>query len=81
MRTTVRLKADVLGQLRVMAAETGQSITGLIEDAVRDVFARRRSGRADQPKVKLPSFKGNGLQAQISLEKGSALRDFMDDLR
>lgn len=36
MRTTVRLDPQLLGEAKRMAAETGKTLTSIIEDALRE---------------------------------------------
>ncbi len=40
MRTTVRLDDQLLLEVRRWAADTGRTITAVIEDALREVLAR-----------------------------------------
>ena len=78
MRTTIKLDDDLLIQAKSTAARTGQTLASVIEDAVRDSFARRReAGRRPAP-TSLPSFGGGGLRPGIDLDDSSALLDIMD---
>jgi Ribbon-helix-helix protein, copG family len=78
MRTTVRLPDDLMAQARKVAAETGRTLTRVMEDALREAFARRRpSGR--KPPVRLPTVRGRGLQGGIDLDDTASLVDAMED--
>jgi len=77
MRTTVRLDDDLLRRTRALAAQTGRTLTAVIEDALREALARQRQRRG-QPRVALPTFKGRGLQPGVDLDDTAGLLDIMD---
>ena len=76
MRTTIRLNDNLLKQLKKYAADTGQSMTGVIEDALREKFHRKKQGSEEN--LILPTFSGNGLKPGVDLDDSPALRDLMD---
>jgi len=78
MRTTLRLNASLMSELKRMAAETHKTLTSIIEDAVREVLARRAQAPKRKP-VRLPTFKGHGLQPGVDLDNTAALMDLMED--
>jgi hypothetical protein len=80
MRTTIRLDDDLLRKTRALAAQTGRTLTAVIEDALREALARSRQ-RRDQPRIALPTFKGNGLQPGVDLDDTVGLLDIMDASR
>lgn len=77
MRTTVRLDDHLFTAAKRYAAKTGQTLTEVLSDALREVLARKRRGE-DAACVRLPTFKGQGLQAGIDLDRTAALLDVMD---
>lgn len=77
MRTTVRLDDDLLRKTRALAAETGRTLTAVIEDALREALARQRARRG-RPRVVLPTFKGQGLQPGVDLDDSAGLLDIMN---
>lgn len=77
MRTTVRLDDDLLRQTRALAAQTGRTLTAVIEDALREALARQRDRRT-LSRVALPTFKGKGLQPGVDLDDTAGLLDIMD---
>ena len=77
MRTTIRLDDELLTRTKELAARTGRSLTGVIEDALRELLARR-SPPAERPPVRLPTFAGKGLQPGVDLDDSAALLDLMD---
>jgi predicted transcriptional regulator len=74
MKTTLRIDDEVLKDLKVLAAGTGRSMTGLIEDAVRTMVRQRKRARA--PKAfRLATFKGRGRRPGVDIDDTSALMD------
>ena len=77
MRTTIRLDDQLLARAKKLAAETGRTLTGVIEDALREVLARRQPPRRRRP-VRLTTFGGPGLRPGVDLDDGAALLDLME---
>jgi hypothetical protein len=77
MRTTVRLDEELLKATKARAARTGQTMTAVIEQALREAFARSGSVRAPRSTV-LPTVGGNGLQAGVDLDDTAALEELME---
>ena len=77
MRTTVRLNDPLLADAKKYAAERGKNLTAVIEDALREVLARRRHTTARR-RVRLPVFRGGKLQPGVDLDDTSALMDLME---
>jgi len=77
MRTTINLPDEVLARLKRLAAESGTTVTALIEDAVRETLARR-ARRAQAAPVTLATFGEGGLQPGIDLDDSAALLDVME---
>ena len=76
MRTTVRIDENLLAEAKKHAAETGRTLTALMEDALRETLARRSSGGKRKP-VKLKTVKGSGVLPGIDLDDSAALLDAM----
>jgi hypothetical protein len=77
MRTTIRLDENLLREAKAYAAATHRTLTGLIEDALREALARRNPQNAHR-RVRLRTFKGRGLQPGVNLDSNAALLDLMD---
>jgi hypothetical protein len=77
MRTTVRLDDELFRRTKALAAQTGRTLTAVIEDALREALARQRGPRGRRP-VALPTFKGIGLQPGIDLDDSAGLLEVMD---
>ena len=77
MRTTIRIDDDLLKEANGVAAETGRTLTDLVEDALRQTLARRHS-TAPRQRVVLPTFKGGGLLPGVDLDDSAALLDLME---
>ncbi|MCZ7649559.1 MAG: type II toxin-antitoxin system VapB family antitoxin [Planctomycetota bacterium] len=80
MRTTIRLDENLLLEAKRYAARRRKTLTAVIEESLRETLARQHSGIKAQP-VKLPIFKGRGLQPGIDLDDSAALLEAMDDPR
>lgn len=78
MRTTVRLADPILRDAKRLGAETGRSLTAVIEDALRETLARRKSTR--RKPVRLTTFRGKGLQPGVNLDNWASLLDRMDGI-
>jgi hypothetical protein len=79
MRTTIRLDENLLREAKAYAAATDRTLTGVIEDALREALARR-DDRATRRRVRLRTFKGCGLQPGVNLDSNAALLDLMDGI-
>ena len=64
-------------EVKKLAAETGRTLTAVIEDALRETLGRRRK-TAQADLVQLPTFRGTGLQPGVDLDDTAALLDLMD---
>ncbi len=78
MRTTVRLDPHLLTEAKKHAAETGSTLTALLEQALRETLARRRPKDATRP-LRLKTCKGGGLRAGVDLDDSAALLELMGD--
>ena len=77
MRTTVRLNDQLLSEAKKYAADTGRTLTALLEDALRETLARRNKP-APRRRIKLKTVGGGGVQAGVDLDDSAALLDVMD---
>ncbi len=77
MRTTIRLDDQLLAEAKQWAAQTGRTLTAVIEDALREVLTRSRK-QVDSQRVKLPRHGEGGLRPGVDLDNSAALWDLMD---
>ena len=77
MRTTVRLDERLLSQAKRLAAESGRTLTAVLEDALRETLARRRTRARTKP-VRLKTVKGGGARPGVDLDDSSSLLDLME---
>jgi predicted transcriptional regulator len=80
VRTTIKLDDDLLLEAKSIAARTGRTMADVVEEAVRDSFARRRQARERSAAPGLPSFGDGGLRPGVDLDEGAALLDLMNGL-
>jgi hypothetical protein len=78
MRTTVRLDDQLLTKAKRLAAERGTTLTAIIEDSLRETFARRATPRR-RSKFRFPTFRGGGLQPHVDLDDTASLLDRMEE--
>jgi hypothetical protein len=79
MRTIITLDDVLHRRAKAYAARHKTTLTALVEEALRLRLAQNKPGR--RPPVRLPTFKGEGLQAGLSLDNMSAIHDRMDGIR
>lgn len=78
MRTTITLDDQLLVEIKRLAAESGRTLSAVIEEAIRASLARRDDSRRDEP-VSLPTFKGGGgVRPGVDLSNNAALLDVME---
>ena len=77
MRTTVRLDDDLLREVKRYAAERQLTLTAVLEQALREMLALRARLKTREP-VRLPTFKGRGLQPGVDLHDSAALLGLME---
>ena len=76
MRTTIRLDEQLLRDAKLAAAESGRTLTAVIEDALRETLARRpQSGRRER--VRLLTVPGPPAPG-LDLDNSAALLDFLE---
>lgn len=76
MRTTVRLPDALMREVKAYAAERGLTLTRLIEDALREVLARREAADGPTP-APLPTDGAGGLLPGVDLDDVSGLEERM----
>jgi predicted transcriptional regulator len=78
MRTTIRLDDALLKEVKRFATENNQTLTSVIEEALREKLARRKAALERKP-FKLITAKGR-LRPGIDISDNAAVRDVMDGL-
>ncbi|MEA1948493.1 MAG: hypothetical protein U9N83_14450 [Thermodesulfobacteriota bacterium] len=77
MRTTVRIKDDLLQRAKKRAADEGRTLTSLIEDGLSLILAKPKVSR--QERVDLPVSKASGgVLPEIDLNRSSDLEEVMN---
>ena len=74
MILTLDIDGELLEQAEQVAALKGQTVPQLFEQALRDLLIREQPTQHPS-RVKLPTFKGQGLQPGVDLDNSAALRD------
>jgi len=77
MRTTIRIKDDLLKRAKRRAAEEGRTLTSVIEDALALVMAKPKASR--RGRVELPVSKASGgVLPGIDLNRSGELEEAMN---
>ncbi len=80
MRTTIRLDKQLLADAKQFATRTGRTLTGVIEDALRQVLADAKRSKKGAP-ARIPTFRGTGLHPGVDLDDTADLLSVMDETR
>ena len=77
MRTTITIDDALLARAKQVAAETGRSLSAVVDEALQESLRRRNEpGRAGP--VMLPEFAGRLLPG-VDLDDSRSLGDLMDE--
>jgi hypothetical protein len=77
VRTTIRLDEQLLRDAKKLAAETGRTLTAIIEDSLRTTLARRATPVEQEPWT-FPTFGRGGLMPGVDLDNNAALLELME---
>jgi predicted transcriptional regulator len=77
MRTTVRLDDHLLAEAKKQAAETGKTLTAVLEQALRESLARRSGPKATPKSIRLKTAKGSGVRASVDLDNSASLLELI----
>ena len=78
MRTTLTIDADVLSAFKRVAADTHRTLSGVIEDALREQLARLRA-RGETSGADLPVVRGGAVLPGVDLTSNAAMQRLLDD--
>ena len=71
MRTTIHIDDHLFAELKRVAADTGKTLTAIIQDALRESLSRRRATK--RPAIDLPLFHGTGVMPGVDLSDSASL--------
>ena len=77
MRTTINISERLYREAKARAAATSRTVSGIIEDAVREALRPKASPPAEI--AELVVFGGSGVLPGVDLANTAALLDEMDD--
>ena len=78
MRTTIRLDERLLKEAKRQAAESGISLTAIIEDSLRERLARSKARVRKRTPISLHTVGTGGVRPGIDLDDSASLMDVMD---
>jgi hypothetical protein len=67
----------LLVEAKRLAAETGRTLDAVVEDALRQSMGRR-TRKIRSHAIRLPTFKGHGMQPGVDLADTASLLDLMN---
>ena len=76
-RTTINLSEELYREAKVIAATSGATLTEVLEEALRDSFARRREPKVKKP-FKMITFGGTGPAPGVDLDDWSELLEWAE---
>lgn len=75
----MNLDDSLMTAVKKLAAETGQTLTEIVSDALRERLSRSQSRPVSRPN--LPVFHGAGLMPGVDLSSNVALLELMENQR
>lgn len=79
MRTTINVDDQLLASAKLRAGEQGTTLSGFIENALRETLSVSIRRMEQQP-IRLITAIGAGLKPGVDLDNHRSLRDIMDDI-
>ena len=76
MRTTIRIDDELLTEAKLRAARSGRTLAAVVEDALREAFARRLVDGAER--AELPLFRGSRQLPGVDLDDSASLLEHME---
>lgn len=77
MRTMLVLNDDIHQQAKEYASHRGKTLSFIVEEALREKLSGRQ-GPSRRRRVRLPTFRGDGLMPGLSLDDVGTIYDRMD---
>ena len=78
MRTTIRIRDELLNRAKKRAIEEGRSLTSLVEEGLLIVLSTTKT--KERKPIRLPvSKETGGILPGIDLNRSSSLEDIMDE--
>ncbi len=76
MRTTLTIDSAVLAEFKRRAAESHRTLSGLIEEALREHLSRARDAQETRP-LTFPIVGGQGLAPGVDLSSASGIAPYL----
>jgi len=81
MRTTIRLDEKLLKEAKRQAAESGMTLTAIIEESLRERLARKHADRSARKPIRLRTGGKGGTRPGVDLDDTVSLIDLMEGRR
>lgn len=79
MRTTIAIRDDLLAEVKRRAAESHSTLSGFVEDLLCVALYRPKAAKYRSAKIRLPTFRGQGLRPGVDIDHSAALHDIMEN--
>jgi hypothetical protein len=79
MKTTIDIADQLLAETKAVAAAEGTTVRGLVEEGLRLALDRHKQSAGF--KLRDAGFRGDGLRADVSLERWNEIRGLIYDGR
>ncbi len=77
MRIRIRLDDELLKAAKALAAETGRTLTDVVEGALREEIARHQ-WKQTKTRIRLTTVRGKGLLPGVALDDSASLADLTE---
>ncbi len=78
MRTTLQLPDDLYRDVKTYAAQSGRTVTSVVEEALRLALARRADEQAARTPFRVEAVGTGGLLPGVDLDDSATLLDAME---
>ncbi len=77
MRTTIKIDDQLLAQAKTRAAESGRTLSSVVEEALREALARRAAPRSQKVPM-MQVYRGGRMMPGVDLDDSAALLEEME---
>ena len=77
MRTTIHIDDHLFTELKRLAADKGETLSAVIQDALCESLSRRRA--TERPAIDLPLFHGTGVMPGVDLSDSASLLALIEE--
>lgn len=79
MRTTIAIRDYLLKEAKRLALDSHSTLSGFVEDMLRVALSRPKASKHRSAKVRLHTFRGQGLRPGVDIDHSATLLDIMEN--